>query len=172
MAKKRSRKKPDPYSELRELAAPAQAGDMVALERARTILRENPSFWEKLNADENTARVQLKTMTGKNELAFSAIEHEADRTRKALEGSAPSAIERLIVRRVLHAWLHVVHVETALASMTDLASKRYEYTAKLVARAERRYLRALETLARIRRLPTPAVQYVDARQVHVNAANE
>lgn len=70
-------------------------------------------------------------------------------------------LERLLVQQVVVAWLHLGYVEYQYSAMTTLEGvtiRRAEYWERRLSAAQRRYLRATETLARVRRLQLPAVQ--------------
>lgn len=70
-------------------------------------------------------------------------------------------LERLLVQQVVVAWLHLGYIEyqySAMTTETGLTMKRAEYWERRLSAAQRRYLRATETLARVRRLQLPAVQ--------------
>ena len=79
-------------------------------------------------------------------------------------------LERLLVQQVVIAWLHLGYVEyqySAMTTETGLTMKRAEYWEKRLNAAQRRYLRATETLARVRRLQLPAVQVnIGAQQIN------
>ena len=70
-------------------------------------------------------------------------------------------LERLLVQQVVVAWLHLGYIEYQYSAMTTLEGvtiRRAEYWERRLSAAQRRYLRATETLARVRRLQLPAVQ--------------
>jgi hypothetical protein len=77
-------------------------------------------------------------------------------------------VERLLIDNVLNCWLRYQWVENALAGYMGQQEVRFvelEFWEKRLSATQRRYLRALETLARIRRLELPPVQ------VNINTEN-
>ena len=83
-------------------------------------------------------------------------------------------LERLLIRQIVGCWLRVSYVEyvyglnTAGGSMT---MQQGSYWERRLSAAQRRYLRALETLSRVRRLNLPTVQVNIAAQ-QVNQVNQ
>jgi hypothetical protein len=86
--------------------------------------------------------------------------------RRELLGPAPSAIERLLVDRIIATHLEVSaaarHVALRYRESTPIALA--EYHQAWLDRAQRRHLHALKALAQVRRLLLPAVQINVAEQ--------
>ena len=154
---------------LAKLLAQAQKGDTAALARAKEALRERPEAWGQMSKiGEIIEDAVIGQMCGENELAREVVRREMRAKRLELEGSNPSAIERLLAEQAVRSWVHLRHVELVQANNSrERSIAQLDQLERWVARAERRYLRVLSTLARVRRLPAPAVQIVDARQVHL-----
>lgn len=82
-------------------------------------------------------------------------------------------LERLIIRQIVGCWVSLSYVEYVLGRNTvegNFTIPQGAYWEKRVSSAQRRYLRALETLARVRRLRVPAVQ-VNIAEQQVNQVN-
>lgn len=152
------KKKPDP-------------ADVKAL---RVYFDEHPRAWRAIGdlaeqanqnmiADMNAP--QSMKMSLKTGLAAMAAE---------LTQPGDGELEKLIIRQIVGCWLRLSYVEytynrnTVSASMT---MRQGEYWERRLSAAQRRYLRAIESLARVRRLRLPAVQVnIGAQQVNqVNA---
>jgi hypothetical protein len=86
--------------------------------------------------------------------------------RRQLLGPAPSALERLLVDRIIATCLEVTfaarHVALQQKKSTPIALA--EFHQHWLDRAQRRHLHALKTLAQVRRLLLPAVQINIAEQ--------
>lgn len=70
-------------------------------------------------------------------------------------------LERLLIQQVVVSWLYLGYIEYQYSAMTttaDMSIRRAEYWERRLSACQRRYLRATETLARVRRLQLPAVQ--------------
>ncbi len=80
--------------------------------------------------------------------------------RAELEGKAPSALERLLVSRVICSWLSVNGAEWEYANITRGRSdlQREEFYDRRLARAQRRFLAACKALAQVRKLLGPSFQ--------------
>ena len=85
-----------------------------------------------------------------------------------LEGPAPSAVERLLVERVLIGWLQVQEADASLAAARDLELGEVLSDERRAGPAPQPYLAALKALATVRTPALPAVQInVGQEQVHV-----
>jgi hypothetical protein len=97
---------------------------------------------------------------------FEAIVARLEQLRTELAGPAPSPVERLLAERAASCWLGVARAEHYLAS----AGVHDEHAQRSLDRANKRYLSTLATLARVRKMVTPAVIIGKAGQVNVNAS--
>lgn len=89
------------------------------------------------------------------------IQAESERLKQDLGYYASPAPEQLLIDHILTLRLRVLHAEamyneTVLNKPTTLAMAAYKD--KLLTSTQQRYLRAIETLAKIRRLKTPSLQ--------------
>ena len=125
------------------------------------FLREHPHLWRYVgdlmeqsmlrlidNLDASTvARVGLRT-------AVEQLPHELTRP-----GDGP--LEQLLIQQVTMCWLRLAHVEyhySAVSTQPSATAAQLTYWDKRLNAAQRRYLRAIETLARVRKLTLPALQ--------------
>jgi hypothetical protein len=100
-------------------------------------------------------------MTGRNKLVREAYEKQLARLREELLAAGDSALERLLVERVVACWLQVAHADVGHSSL--LKQKSYSlplgtYHQDRQDRAHARFLKAVKSLATVRRLLVPAVQ--------------
>ena len=91
--------------------------------------------------------------------------------RQDLGYEEAAALERLLIDQVVLCWLRMSHVEfhhAAISNRDTPLSLRDHWERKLSA-TQRRYLRACETLARVRRLRLPSLQ-INVGDSQVNVA--
>jgi hypothetical protein len=115
-----------------------------------------------LQAQAERAVIKLATTRFENDAALSS--HLAH-MRLDLDGPAPSAIDRVLVDRVVTCWLFLSYLDARFADAFkegDVAAQKH--LERLVDGANGRYLSAIRTLAQVRRLLVPVVQ--------VNMANQ
>ncbi len=144
--------------------------DKAELER---VLREQPAIWRaagdlveqtayKLARDMVTTHVVRRSMTA-----------GWDRLRIDLARPGDGELERLLVAQVALSWLKLAVTEYQhshfLVSGGETIPK-CDFWERRLSAAQRRYLRACETLVRVRRLQLPAVQ-VNIAEQQVNQIN-
>lgn len=83
-----------------------------------------------------------------------AIRHEIEDMRSGMNFDDANGLERLIIDTVILSWLRMQQAEYSLSSV-DTADAMSYWDARVSA-AQRRFLRASETLARVRKLTTAA----------------
>jgi hypothetical protein len=79
----------------------------------------------------------------------------ADALRNELSGPSPSVLERLLIDQVVLSYLHLNMIEYQhgpLMGGSDASMEIIEFWERRLDGAQRRYLRAIESLARVRRL--------------------
>jgi hypothetical protein len=115
-----------------------------------------------LQAQAERAVIELATTRFDNDAALSS--HLAH-MRLDLDGPAPSAVDRVLVDRVVTCWLFLSYLDARFADAFkegDVAAQKH--LERLVDGANGRYLSALRTLAQVRRLLVPVVQVNMAKQ--------
>ena len=158
--------------ELRALVAQVDqkkppAGAVKAL---RQFLTDNPDIWRNAGdlaaqANLNMVEAMLATPAVKESIKFGLSVLEKDLTQPG-----DGELERLIIRQIAGCWLRLSYVEYVYGRNTaegNFNMAQGAYWEKRVSAAQRRYLRAIETLARVRRLQLPTVQVnIGAQQVN------
>ena len=126
------------------------------------FLRSDPAIWHAAgDMVEQAARHLIKAASGTSYAVNASMTHGWEQLPIDLARSSDGALERLLVQQVVVAWMHLGYIEyqyTAISTSQDVSIKRAEYWERRLSAAQRRYLRATETLARVRRLQLPAVQ--------------
>jgi hypothetical protein len=152
----------------------ANQGDAQAGKTLVEAYDKVPRLWEQVTGlQENAERSWIDAMAPKRpgqEFTRAAIQREVDRRRREIGGEAQSPLERLLVDRVVLCWLQATFADARYAQrMTDgLTFKEGEYFQRQCERAQRQLLKAVQTLATVRRLLTPTVQLnVAENQINV-----
>jgi hypothetical protein len=140
----------------------AQAGDTSCLAQLRRSFRDDaygrevvellgsPPVWLEQRV--------VKEAAGKNLAMREASPIQLAKVRRELEGPAASPLERLLAERASLCW-DMVHVyEMDFSPARDLTFRQGEYHQRKIDRAHGRFLSALRTLARVRKLALPAIQ--------------
>lgn len=138
------------------------------------VLREYPAVW-RIAGDlaEQANQIMIADMNAPQSMKMSL---KTGLSAMAAELTQPGdgELEKLIIRQIVGCWLRLSYVEYTLGRNTvegNFTIPQGAYWEKRVSSAQRRYLRAIESLARVRRLRLPAVQVnIGAQQVNqVNA---
>lgn len=159
--------------QIAELAKLAQGGDHSLLPAIREMVdKEN---WLVDGTGNLAVQVQaswIKAYTDGNLLYEETVERKLRELRNSLGGPNPSALEMLLVERILACWLQANYLETLYAQRMGSREARTwpddEGHQRRQDRAHRRFLSAVKTLAVVRRLALPAVQVnIGEKQINV-----
>jgi hypothetical protein len=168
------------WDQLRGRVKQANGGDAKDLPRLREALESgdyrnwsrwlrethgNPAEWLKCSL--------ARSAGGKDSLAtIEAAEEKMKEVRPELKGPSPTPIERLLAERAAVCWFTVNLYETIHAQATDMTIRQADYQLRKIDSANRRFLAALATLARVSKLALPALQVnIGANQVNVSQAS-
>ena len=103
-----------------------------------------------------------------------SMEHGWEAKQKELGVDEATPLEKLLIQQVVLSWMRIGHVELKYTDVIHGSSATYErlnYRERRLNAAQRRFLRASETLARIRKMDLPAVQ-VNIAEQQVNVAGK
>jgi hypothetical protein len=140
---------------LEELVRRARQGEQSVLPELRMLLDQQPNLWRQAGDLALQARAAwLALLAGPDLLLRESIERTLHKLEAELSGSASTALERLVVARVLAGWLQAEYADAACAQakaakaspglLRDLQQRQES--------AQSRYLAAIRMLATIRRL--------------------
>jgi hypothetical protein len=126
----------------------------------RRMLRDYPDLWRSLGDMGRQAEYKLINSMNMPASSREAMQGGLDSLRRDLGYSAAPALERLLIDAVAVAWLRLQVLELKHAHNTgqSIGIPQADYWDRTLSAAQRRYLRAVETLARVRRLLRPVVQ--------------
>lgn len=140
-----------------ELFAQARAGDAAALDRVRKLIADRGWAGWLGDLGRQAARQLIRTAAGNDPVWEAGITEKATALRAELLGPNPSALDDLLVRRVVNGWvaLHALELELAVRPPADRRDR--DYLDRALSRAQKRMTDAARELARVRRLTLPAV---------------
>lgn len=135
------------------------------------FLKSDPAIWRAAgDMVEQAARQLIKTVSGTSHAVNASMMHGWQQLPADLARPGDGELERLLIQQVVVSWLHLGYIDyqySAVLTSPDMSIKRGDYWERRLNAAQRRYLRATETLARVRRLQLPAVQVnIGAQQVN------
>jgi hypothetical protein len=161
---------PNDPAELQRLVERAQKGDEKTLPALREVLKR-PHVVESLgNLATISTQVLINKFTGKDIAVREGLLRKMDGMRDELGGPTPSAIERLLIDRIVICWLHLHHLEYLFSAKESMSLTLATYYQKSIDRAQKRYMAAIRTLVLVRRLALPALQLNIAQKQQVNNA--
>ncbi len=147
-----------------------------AVQAFRTELEQVPDLWRVFGDMCWQAQLHLIDAIGLPRSSKEAITFGMDTIRKDLSHAEATPLEKMLIEQIALCWLRLSIVE--LNHADNVASGTFgipqaDYWDRALSSAQRRYLRAIEALARVRRLLRPnAVQVnIGAQQVNVASVN-
>jgi len=171
IAKKQPVDLPTTIDGLRDLFERANAGDESVLPQVREVLKLDPEIailmlHSDLVADNQAALIRW--LPGDNEAHYAAIQKQAEMIRVELCCDSPSPLERILVDRIVTCWLQVQMGDQQCFETDGLTLKQVKHREQVRDRAHCRLLRAIYSLAKIRKLALPVLQVnVAGRQVNL-----
>jgi hypothetical protein len=153
----------DEITELRQRMDKAKNAAPTDVERLRQLVLVTPGFLSFEHSATQSIRRQLieKISVGVSRAAMLA---EVDILAKQLDHDAAPPLERLLIDHILTVRLRLIHAEAnynaLVVNQSTVARADAEYRENLLSSAQARFVRAIEALARVRRLArnTPALQ--------------
>lgn len=153
----------DEITELRTRMDKAKEADPKDIARLRQLALATPGFLCFQNLATQSIRIQLieKISFGVSRAVMLA---EVDTLAKQLDYDASPPLERLLIDHILTVRLRLIHAENnynaLVVNQSTITISAAEYRENLLSSAQARFIRAIEALARVRRLArnTPALQ--------------
>ena len=147
-----------------------EQSDVVAL---RTFLHDNPQLWQLTgNLGERVANRLVESLNGAPALLSESLKAGYEQLQKDLSVEGASALEKVLIQQIALSWLRLLIVEHRHAAATEgsYSIRVGEHWEKRLDAAQRRFLRASESLARVRKMNLPPIQ-VNIAQQQVNQVN-
>ena len=143
----------DLVDQLRGLVEGANVGDKGALAALRQFLNGHPEVWQACGDLGKVAeRAWLDLLAKDDALAQESAARHLARLKADLAGPEPLALEQLLVDEVGICYLAKKHAEITAASPSGGSLAQAGFRLKRVESAQRRFVRAVKTLAGLRAL--------------------
>jgi hypothetical protein len=163
-------------ADFRSLVGRAMKGDRNCLPQIRAAVYsgEHPEWSSWLgDAYGNPARWLKNSLASgiaakEQPVIEEAAKAQMDQLRTELEGPAPTPIEALLAERAALCWFMVNTYETLFSQSKELSIGQAEFHLRKIDSAHKRFLSAVATLARVRKLALPTLQVnIGKNQVNV-----
>lgn len=144
---------PDELAKLHALLKQAEQGDRSVVPELRKLLDAHPEIWEFYGDLAHQAQESwLQLAAGSNHLLHKSFNRKVEVLKEKLAGPSPTPLEELLVERIAICWLQVNYAD-ALAAQTNPTVPIHQTTLqKRQTSAQHRYLRAIQSLATVRKL--------------------
>lgn len=160
----------DPCDEILKLRGrieKAKNPDPQDVERLRQLIAETPRLLSAYGTTQSVRQQLIEKISHGVSRAFMLA--ELDVLKKQLGFDAAPPLERLLIDHILTVQLRLIHLENCYNNIVvgnSVTLQQGEYWDNLLSSTQARFLRAIETLARVRRLArnTPALQINIARE--------
>lgn len=155
------------------MAERAAAGDEAASQALIEACRSMPRLWELLATLSSLAVrswVDLLAPAGPGTgVVRRTIEQEIERKRLEVAGEAPSPLERLLAERVALCWVAATYADAEYARKlkVGMSVREGEFLARRCEQTNRQLLKAIKSLARVRRLLVPLQVNIGQNQINV-----
>jgi hypothetical protein len=168
----RGAKAPAPGPEMDAFLKRAAKGDESCLPEVRAFLADPEHGEITTHYCGSSAEWLRQAVAGKasggNLLAKEAVLKRIDQVRAELEGPNPTPIERLLAERASLCWQIANWYESSFINTEGMSIGQADYHQRRIDKAHRRFLSAVETLARVRKLALPSLMLNIARNQQVN----
>jgi hypothetical protein len=151
---------------IRELADRANRGSEQALANLRQLLDDCPDIWESVgNLARHAEMAWLDLIAGENRLTLESVKRQIARMKENLLGQHPTAMEMLLVDRIVASHLAVEHAEIQAAT-TGGSLAQATFRLKRVESCQKRLLSAAKALATVRQFMPRGLMPVNHLRVH------
>ncbi len=146
------------------------ADDRAELDR---ILRDVPAVWTVAGDVMNHTALSMIRQMEANYAVKASLQTGWEQLQRDLARPSDGPLERLLIQQIVLAWLKLAYTEhhhRHFLMTGNVPITQSDFWERRLSAAQRRFLRASETLARVRRLQLPAVQ-VNIAEQQVNQVN-
>ena len=150
-----------------ELSKAMQSGDRQAMQAAMAAYPEAAAQLGNLSLHMQATIAHRIFGDGNQGVMFAVVEH-ANQIKQQLGYESSNPIEKALVDHAIVCWLRLAETEIkyeALQNENSVTITRQEHWEKRLAMAQHRYLKAVESLAKVRRL----LSAVPLAQINVNS---
>ena len=150
--------------------------DAATMEELRRLFDQYPELWQGIVKDlQGVNQAIVKSMTS-NGLSQEVFLRHVDTQRTEMGYADAPPLERPLIDHVVTCWLRLQKTELTYTGMNgqSITLTQADFWERKLTQAQARYLRAIETLARVRRLarPAPPMQVnIAEKQVNIATAS-
>jgi hypothetical protein len=152
---------PREFAELARRVSVSKKPDPKDLAELRKWLDKTPELYKSIIDIGKAARMQITTIFSDRAFVQAGIEANAEVLQRDLGCYQASPLERLLIADVVNCWLRLQWVDIQWVAHSNLPSvdmRVIDFWESRLSLAHARYLKACETLARIRKLNPPTLQ--------------
>lgn len=138
--------------EAAQLVARAQQGDSECLPQLAQFLDANPQLWLQLtDVSRRTEAAVLEAVAPVDHLLRESFRRKSALLREELLESGDSALERLLIDRIVISWLWLASLEATLTQAQELPPATRREVERQRNNTDRRYQSAMKSLVMIRK---------------------
>jgi hypothetical protein len=154
------------YDAVQRLMADTDQGSREAKRDLAQLLEAPPEEVRSLNWDKSVRTHLVKHATRDTDPSRHMVPERIERMREQLRNAESSAVEDLLIERVLTCWTHMFAAEIRWVAKCEqgMTYQAGDYYQRALDRAHRRYVSALKALAEVRRLLGVTVNMVNVVQ--------
>jgi hypothetical protein len=151
----------------------AATGDERASQALIAACQSVPKLWETLAIVSGLAVRSWVDLLASDKpgsgITRRTIEQEIERTRIEAAGENPSPLERLLAERVALCWVAATYADAEYTRKlkAGMSFREGEYFSRRCEQTNRQLLKAIESLARVRRLLTPMQINIGQNQINL-----
>jgi hypothetical protein len=134
------------------------------------FMRENPDLWKLVDVTHSSIVEQFVSLMAPGPARRKLVLQEYESVRRDLEASAESPLEQRLAREVALCWLDLTYSRFHHAHFLTVSPEAVSHWSGRVDAAQRRFLRAANALANMRRLKLPPIQ-LNVAQNQINQTN-
>lgn len=134
--------------------------DKADLRELRKALETAPALYEKVFALATAVQNTLISKVTSGKTTALALTANVETMRQALGYEQAPIIEKMLIENILNAWLHYQHTEYHVTELigSDSTFEVSRHWDRKLTNAQARYIRAIEALAKVRKLALPVLQ--------------
>lgn len=121
------------------------------VEDLREVLREYPGLWRVYGDLAWRVQRNMIDSTSNVHSIKASLKHGVREMRSGMGYDKAPPLERLLIEQVVVTWLHYYRTERVYQATIDAGGRSLQWE-RLLSAAQRRYLRAIETLSRVRKM--------------------
>ena len=163
---------PSEFSDLTSLFKSVDSEDPARedVRALRKALEERPGLWKVAGDLSRLAAITLASSLPDNKTVDLSMSQGWEALQEELGASTASPLEQLLIQQVVLSWMRLSYVELHYSALDDqgVSMEQRKYWEGRLNAAQRRFLRACETLARIRKIDRHLIQLnIAEKQVNV-----